>query len=237
MGTISTRVAEARPAGSGARHYSGVSRLFIELSCGNVLCRDTNLEPGQVRIVWRITRNGESLNGDSDAIEIRDSLDEGRLRIWDHHLRKWRNGNPDIDMRIQVHPQISVAASLGSGEVELDVPLIAGASLGSGGLQLNGRLFEHANAQLGSGRLTGEVEVRDGEHRLAVGTGEIHLFLAESSSCTVRASVGVGAIEAEGIKVRRDLRPLGGTVRGRLGVGDGALSLDVGTGNIHLEAE
>ena len=49
------------------------------------------------------------------------------------------------------------------------------------------------------------------------------------------ALVGVGQIDVSGIKVRRDWNLLGGTVRGRTGSGDGALTLDLGTGSIRLD--
>lgn len=237
LGTIGTRTAIERPAGSGTQEFNGVGRLTVDISNGTVLCRDTNLEPGEVRAAWRITRNGESLNGDSDYIEIRHEQDGPDLRIWDHSTRRWRNGSPEITMRIQVHPEVEVAASLGNGDMELDVPLIAGANLGNGGLKLNGRLLEHADAQLGNGTVSGEIEVPGGDHRVAVGNGEIRLFLSEGSSASIRASVGVGGIDVEGIKVRRDWNMLGGTVRGRAGSGDGALTLDMGTGSIRLAVQ
>lgn len=237
LGTIGTRTAIERPAGSGTQEFNGVGRLTVDISNGTVLCRDTNLEPGQVRAAWRITRNGESLNGDSDNIEIRHEQDGPDLRIWDHSTRKWRNGSPDITMRIQVHPEVEVTASLGNGDMELDVPLIAGANLGNGGLKLNGRLLEHAGAQLGNGTVSGEIEVPGGDHHVSVGNGEIRLFLSEGSSASIRASVGVGGIDVDGIKVRRDWNMLGGTVRGRAGAGDGALTLDMGTGSIRLAVQ
>jgi hypothetical protein len=235
LGTTGIRADVERPLANGNLEFDGVGRLTVDISNGTVLCRDTNLEPGQVRAVWRFTRNGESLNGDSADIEIRHDQDGGDLRVWDHSDRKWRNGSPEVDMRLQVHPEIQVTASLGNGDIELDVPRIAGARLGNGTLKLNGRLLEHASAEVGNGLITGEIEVPGGDHRLSVGNGEIRLFIAEGSSASLRASVGVGDIDVSGIKVRRDWNMLGGTVRGRAGGGDGALSLDLGTGSIRVD--
>lgn len=235
LGTIGTRADVDRPLASGNLVFDGVGRLTLDISNGTVLCRDTNLAPGQVRAVWRFTRNGESLNGDSDNIEIRHEQDGSDLRIWDHSHRRWRNGSPEVDMRIQVHPEVQIDAGLGNGDIELDVPLIAGARLGNGTLKLNGRLLEHASAEVGNGLITGEVEVPGGDHRLSVGNGEIRLFLGEGSSADIRASVGVGSVDVSGIKVRRDWNLLGGTVRGSAGSGDGALTLDLGTGSIKLD--
>ncbi len=85
---------------------------------------------------------------------------------------------------------------------------------------------------LGNGVVTGEAELPPaGTFEIAVGNGEIDLAIPTSTSAVFSAAVGNGQITLINLVLQNQVTTTT-TVEGRLGSGDGAISLAVGNGTI-----
>lgn len=141
--------------------------------------------------------------------------------------------NISIDYEVSVPRNSAIAATTGSGDVEVqDVGASLKAQSGSGSVRARGI---QGPATLGTG--SGDIELNEtgkGDIKAETGSGSIRLHGVANA---LKASTGSGDIEADG-QPTSDWRLSTGSGSVRLNVGNGAkfnLDADTGSGSVHVE--
>ena len=204
-----------------------------------------HMRPGsdnQVRVVAHLRANTGSWFGGSSA-DAQSRIEKivanppivqsgNEITIGDRHSNDLYR-NISIDYEVSVPRNSAIAATTGSGDVEVqDVGASLKAQSGSGSVRARGI---QGPATLGTG--SGDIELNEtgkGDIKAETGSGSIRLHGVANA---LKASTGSGDIEADG-QPTSDWRLSTGSGSVRLNVGNGAkfnLDADTGSGSVHVE--
>lgn len=216
---------------------AGVSELAIDIVNGGVECSAADVAAGVVQVDWRITEaSGPGVKAKLEDLQIVLSQEGGKLLVKDNYTGTALARRPELKLWLRVHKDVVVSLQAGNGSASLATPKLAGISLGNGSVELSGELVQDGGIAIGNGSLAGKLTVAAGQHSVTLSNGRINLSLMPGSSCAVSASVSTGQVDAKGFPTQRNWHQTGGTVTGTVGAGQAKLSLDVGNGQIVLDA-
>jgi hypothetical protein len=205
------------PAGKRVSVYVGVGRVDVSNVEGDLL-----VDVASADIAARGTKG--TLHLDTGSGNLRVERVEGSANLdtgsGDVQITGFRNGTLNIDTGSG-----SVEASeIESSDVEIDT--------GSGDIVLNGVTTPRLSLETGSGSVKATLRTAPSSVSVETGSGNVSLRLPESLDATVDLDTGSGDLTVD--FPLQLIRKSEGAIRGRIGAGNGRISIETGSGDISL---
>ena len=205
------------PTGKRVSVYVGVGRVDVSNVDGDLL-----VDAASADIATRATKGRLRLDTGSGSLRVEQaegtaSLDTGS---GDVTVSGFRSGSLDIDT--------------GSGSV--DASNIQSTMLhidtGSGDVELNDVSTSKLDIDTGSGQVRATLRTSPSDVKVETGSGDVTLRLAEAVDATVDLDTGSGDLTID--FPLQLIKKSEGNIRGRIGAGNGRISIETGSGDISL---
>ncbi len=140
-----------------------------------------------------------------------------------------------VDYEIAIPPWMAVRVTNGNGTVKIqNVRQDVDVENGNGDVVLDGHQGS-SRISLGNGEIRGTMVLPPGAHLIhSVGNGGIQITIQRNLSAEFHAQVGIGTLDVTGLDFT-SWTSGPGFAEGLLGVGEGLMSLSVGTGWIQIQ--
>jgi hypothetical protein len=217
-------------AGSSSVSLS-VNLARVEIDNGRIDCKLA--EDGKSRVEWEVvSRPGTS----SELMEVIVTEEDGELHVKDiWHGKKWGQ-KPEVRITAWLPGSTNLDLALGNGNATTALSGRLNAAVGNGDLRLAGAPTS-LRVSLGNGHLRGSAKLATGYSAVQLGNGNIELQLLDGSDTRIKATTATGRVKTTGIAGEfASPQWVGSRYNGKIGSGAGALTLEVGNGNVRLES-